>query len=99
MVEGELLMKLTPLKLSLFAAWLMPLVAFPICDTWWKPPVSFASCYSSCYSPIIFLAKTPAADLFVDYHDSYTLNPHWKYWFYWVGAALVLTVYAGRKRE
>lgn len=89
-------MKLKPLILS---AWLVPLLAFPVCDTWWTPPVRFAHYVDTCYAPVVFLAKAPAAEFFVQHQDIYTLSPHWRYWLYWVAGAMVLTVYAGKRRE
>lgn len=30
---------------------------------------------------------------------SHILNPHWRYWFMWIGAAIVITIIIGRRRE
>lgn len=54
------------------------------------------------YSPIVltFVYAKPA-DLFLKNgypRGGYTLNPHWKYWFCWIGGALALTAYSTKRR-
>lgn len=101
-------MKLTSTTLVLMLAWLAPFLAFPSNNTSGYLYADFGNVShpslfkdGSAYAPFpVMLQKTRPASFFIPTKDrAMILNPHWRYWIYWVVGAMVLTVYAGRRRE
>lgn len=89
-------------------AWLAPLLLFPISpggsysvggasyiikgDGYTGSRSYFFSAYGPIWTPIAF---GDYAQLFLPTQDrqSYFMNPHWRYWLYWAGGAVMLTLY------